>query len=521
MSVTILQDALTPEQQNQLIEQLTFEPKNFQAQKHMGTIFEGDDDEISSTFTVYNQRRIFTYQYLDVETKTSSGEIRKIKVKKAVPTKVIDIPMYYGRIFSSYYKIPMMYLPEYPERGYNFTGSLRTPGFEYQEKIVNSGLEHLKKYRSTLIAAHPGAGKTVMSVALASLNANHPVAVVIHLDTLIKQWVDTFKEYTDAKVAIIEHPGNKTEAQIIENLSQYNAYIVMEARVKHIPDVIMNQIGTIIVDEAHRFCTPTKSANLLNYRCKYIIALSATPKRKDGLHSVLEAFAGTHSIEKRLEKPFHTYCVQTCITPVREAGFRGRVNFTKLSQSLMYSDVRNLYIGHLVLKNQSRKILVLTKEKKHVGVLSAMLDELGIRNATMCGNSKTYKDAPVLIGTVSKIGTGFDEKSFSTGYNGRRLDLLIMAVSYSDKAVIEQNVGRVLRAAAPNVIYLCDNDTICNNHWTTFRRWAQNNKGTHSTTKIDLPNMRLTLEAYAQKHIEKLKSNKRCIIKVTDEIVLV
>lgn len=492
MSVSMRCDSLTRELEHLLIQLLTMEPKGFRPNDYNSGAYNphDDDDSMNKAFTIF-------------------------KTREYKGCKFVDVPLFFGRFFSVNCKIPLLRSPIYPQRGYQFTGRLDMKGREYQQNIVNEALEHLKTYKTTLIAAHPGAGKTVMGAAVGSLVAKHPVAIIIHLELLISQWRNTFSDHTDAKVYTIGERDNKC------TIEEANVYLVMDQRTKHIPENILYQIGTVIVDEAHRFCTAARALSLLKFRPQYLILLSATPKRQDGLHSVLHAFAGEHSIIKKYDNPFHVYCVHTSLTPVREQGYKGNVNFTKLSQSLMYSDVRNLYICHLVLKNPSKKILILIKEKKHVDILSGMLTELGIRNACMRGSDKSYVDSPVLIGTVAKIGTAFDESSFAQGFNGKRLELLIMAVFYRDPAVIEQNVGRVLRASAPNIIYLLDNDSICDRHWAVFRRWAQNNQGTQSGFMLNLPNMAQEMKDFGKEHIEKVKKSggKRIIVK-RDEIVL-
>ena len=91
-----------------------------------------------------------------------------------------------------------------------------------------------------------------------------------------------------------------------------------------------------------------------------------------------------------------------------------------------------------------------------------MFDEKGAECSTLYGSDTSYEDANIIISTFSKIGEGFDEENMCDTWNGKRLEMLIIAISKKD---IHQNAGRVFRSENPVLIYLVDDDKRIQNHY--------------------------------------------------------
>ena len=65
--------------------------------------------------------------------------------------------------------------------------------------------------------------------------------------------------------------------------------------------------GLVIIDEIHTICTDSFSRGLLYLFPDYMIGLSATPFRTDGMDRLIELFCGPEIIYRKLYKPFNTY----------------------------------------------------------------------------------------------------------------------------------------------------------------------------------------------------------------------
>ena len=117
------------------------------------------------------------------------------------------------------------------------------------------------------------------------------------------------------------------------------------------------------------------------------------------------------------------------------------------------------------------RILVMTNRVCHAKEIKAKLDLLGVDCDIMAGNKKEYEHCRVLIGTISKIGTGFDEAKACKNFSGEPIGLMIVLFSTKSNILIEQTSGRIFRHKAPNIIYFLDNASISKGHWYTAKKW--------------------------------------------------
>jgi hypothetical protein len=311
---------------------------------------------------------------------------------------------------------------------------------------------------------------TILGAYLAS-KAGLLTIVLAHRKTLLGQWQNTFHKVTDAQTWIV---GNEPMP------ARFNVIICLDKRVKKLGDDLVKRVGMLIIDEAHVFCTPDHVDDLLRFQPRYIIAETATLKRDDDMDRMITALCGLQQISREMTKEFYVYKLATGIAGQRESRKGGQgVNWNVLMSSLTSNPHRNQLIVDVVAKNPDRKILVLTGLVKHVKTLYQMLKEKGESVDYMCGNKKMYADSRVLIGTISKIGTGFDEESFCRDYGGKRIDLAILVQSVAKSALLEQSVGRAFRAHLPNIIHFVDADPTIERHWKRVARpWYKSRGGT-------------------------------------------
>ena len=159
------------------------------------------------------------------------------------------------------------------------------------------------------------------------------------------------------------------------------------------------------------------------------------------------------------------------------ANKQGDTDWNKTLKFLLESEQRNNYIIKIVKENSDKKILILTPYVAHVNFLKKQIMLFESSVDYMCGKKKTYNDSKILIGSISKLGTGFDEASSCANYNGKRIELIILCGATNDPGLLEQNVGRILRSDFPIVYDLVDSSKICINHWKNRYKWYVNNLG--------------------------------------------
>ena len=162
-----------------------------------------------------------------------------------------------------------------------------------------------------------------------------------------------------------------------------------------------------------------------------------------------------------------------------------------MSKSLAESQERNKLIVSIVTTNIHRKFIILSKLQDHVKLLEDIFTKIGIKVGTLYGSKSKYSDSPVLIGTIPKIGTGFDENTACDDFQGVASDTLILCHSVKNWRLFEQLRGRCMRSKSPIVIWLADPISTIDNHFRELKSWIKETNGTiidaHASLGIALP----------------------------------
>lgn len=390
----------------------------------------------------------------------------------------IDKAMYLSLPFAFAASLTGKYLNNsnnYQTADYKFTKQLH----DKQVPIMEEMRLQLKTYNSCTLRLPPGWGKTVLGALAASENGLL-TCVLFHREIIGQAWYNTFRDFTTAKVWLVGDPTSK-------EIEKPDVILCLDTRVVSLPPEILKKIGFLIIDEAHCFCTPSHVKILLSFQPKCVLAETATLHRVDGMHTMITTMCGNHCVLRNNDKPFTVYKLQTGVEPTYKTGFDGKVDWASLSNNLARDEYRNSLILTLVALNLQHKILILTRTKEHATILYDNLKKrkylptpTGMQECSvdyMMGTKKEYEDSKVLVGTMSKIGTGFDEKAACSTFNGIRISLVILAASIKNVALLEQNVGRAFRAEKPNIIHLVDNNKTILNHWVVARAWYNKNMG--------------------------------------------
>jgi superfamily II DNA or RNA helicase len=357
----------------------------------------------------------------------------------------------------------------HPRADFRFTGEL----FSHQTEVSQEALQQLQLKGTTTLGVYPGFGKTVVGAFLsAAMGLN--VVVLYHREFLGNQWDKTFEDFTNATRWIVGTPMPETFPHVT---------FCMDSRFHLLPEAFRDRIGTLIVDEAHSFCTPSRIECLLAWHPKYVIAETATLERTDGMHLMIQTICGTHGIFRTSTKQFQVMHIETSIEPEVRSTARG-TDWNSLIKSVCYNPTRNQMILSMVQNNPTHKILILCAEVQHVNLLCEALRQMGESVDTMAGNKNSYSDSRVLVGTISKIGTGFDEKTACPDFNGIRINMLILATSIKKAALLEQTVGRVFRSDLPVVCDFVDANPILKRHWNERKKWYVSRNGTIQSIKM-------------------------------------
>ena len=331
-----------------------------------------------------------------------------------------------------------------------FNGEIRP----IQQETIDATLKNFEIHQGGLISLDTGLGKTVVGLKLISI-LNLKTLIVVHADFLLDQWISRIKQFLpDARIGVI-----KQERCEVENVDIVVAMIQTLIK-REYPKGTFDSIGMLQIDEVHHTGSRTFSTIFFKVQPKYLLGLSATPERKDGLSKVIYWFLGPQiiTIKRETGKPSIKF-VNADVTGYTEKYNRlGKINNPEMITDLTNQKDRNeLIIKNIVdLLKENRKILVISDRRSHCEYLNNCLKEMDISSGLYLGGMKTQErensiTCSVIIGTYQAASEGFDVPN---------LDTLILSTPKSD---IEQAVGRILRQKNKNdplVIDIVDSFSI-------------------------------------------------------------
>ncbi len=264
--------------------------------------------------------------------------------------------------------------------------------------------------------------------------------VVVHKQFLMDQWEERIRKFVPlARVGRLQ--------QNIEDVDQCDIVVGMlqSIAMREYDEDVFEDFGLVIFDEVHVVPAPVFSRALLKLCTPYVLGLSATPERRDGLTRVIHWFVGPTFFE-------HALSGEDRVT-VRVVNFRLNralpMNTVAAATIVCAMPDRNAMIVDRVagLVFAGHKVLLLSDRRAHCENLKLSLRKINVDAALYLGGMKNYElkkseEARVLLGTYALAREGLDIPS---------LDALVLATPRSD---VTQACGRILhgRTDMPPVI---------------------------------------------------------------------
>ena len=290
--------------------------------------------------------------------------------------------------------------------------------------------------------------------------------VIVHKEFLLNQWIEKINEFLpDAKIG-------KIQGQIID-IEDKDIVIGMlqSLSMKEYPEDTFDSFGFTILDETHHLAAEVFVRSLQKIVTKYILGLSATMERKDGLTKVFKMFIGDIIYKMKRDKDEGVlikavkFVTQDEEFNTVEYDFRGNVKYSTMISKICSFNNRTEMILSIIeneLKlNNKQQIIVLGQFKN---ILTYLYKAIEHRNIGTVGyyiggmkeeQLKKSELKQIIIATYSMAAEGLDIKTLTT---------LILATPKTD---IEQAVGRILREKheQPLVIDMFDNHEVFKKQW--------------------------------------------------------
>lgn len=363
----------------------------------------------------------------------------------------IRIPRGYG--VAEYGEPDLFALKEHPvenPNAFEFNGTLR----EHQEKPHVVVLDHLRKKHIGVLCLQTGSGKSITCLHLLSY-LKQRTCILIHKSTLLQQWKEEIHKFLpNARVAIIQ--------QTRKNFSEdFDIYLMMIQTLINIPSV-PGIFGLTVIDEVHHAPAETFSKIFYKVNSKYMLGLSATPNRKDGLTKVLHWHMGPMIYEEKPDRrDQQTTEIHICRYDHPTLHLNPRENYSAMITDIGNHKMRSQFVKNAVLnmlKNDPqklRRVVVFTERRNHASHLWNEFEKENTGRTIGLALGSMKKE--LLDRELKKEVIIATYQSISEGVSIEQLNCIVFA---SPKKDITQALGRIFRKIHkdihPLIIDICD-----------------------------------------------------------------
>jgi superfamily II DNA or RNA helicase len=313
--------------------------------------------------------------------------------------------------------------------------------------MQSTGAEKLLAHDSGVVVAPPGFGKTVLGAFLAARRGCSTI-VLVHRRQLVDQWVAQLAVHLGLKPSEIGSARRKLTGRLdVVTLQSL-------ARVDRI-DERMAHYGHVIVDECHHLPAVSFERVLRAAAGRYFTGLTATPRRRDGLHPILAMQLGPvrFTVSAKAMAAQSGFGRQFIVRPTRStvSDEKGAA-LQEVYRQLAADHARNgLIVADVVAAIEAgRSPLVLTERRDHLARLAALIAEHTADVVVLHGGmakrerekvalalrAPSETEGRVILATGRFAGEGFDDA---------RLDTLVLALPVSWKGTLVQYAGRLHR----------------------------------------------------------------------------
>jgi len=300
-----------------------------------------------------------------------------------------------------------------------------------------------------VLVAPPGVGKTVIGTYLIAARGVSTL-VLVHRRPLLDQWVN--------KLAMFLGISTNEIGQLVGGKKKGNgrldvAMVQSLSRDGDVEDSLAGY-GHVIVDECHHVPAVSFERVLKNVKARFLVGLTATPRRRDGHDPICEmqlgsvAFAFDAKAEAKARPFEHT------LIP-RETAFiasKPDLSLQEICRELTNDQTRN----DVILRDVSHALgdgrvpLVLTERKEHLDILAEMLRGVS-RHVIVMRGGMVAREARAATARLARHATSGERVIVATGryvgegFDDARLDTLFLTMPVSWKGTLIQYAGRLHR----------------------------------------------------------------------------
>jgi len=344
------------------------------------------------------------------------------------------------------------------------------PPRDFQKDIIET---FIGKGANGLICVPCGYGKTFMALNIAVL-LRRRFLIVVDKEFLMNQWKSEIENFiVGARVGILQ--ANKVQI----DAEKYDVTICMIQTIcrRELPEGFFDQYGFTIFDECHHLGAAYFCQALKKIQTKYMLGLSATPDRDDGLSLVFEYHLGEPVYKVTKRAPDKEAVVKAVWFNTDDAAYnevpvnwRGEPITAKLLNQVAEFESRNKKIMELIdeyAQDPDRFILILSDRISQLEWIEKALNEWPTKfvHGYYIGGMKQSKlddnadKCQILLATYQMASEAFSVKKLNT---------VILATPRKN---VEQSTGRIFRERiderkkAPHIVDIIDSHDCHKRRW--------------------------------------------------------
>jgi superfamily II DNA or RNA helicase len=386
--------------------------------------------------------------------------------------------------------------------------STKFPPHDFQKEIIET---FIKKDGNGLICVPCGYGKTFMALNIAVLLKKR-LLIVVDKEFLMNQWKSEIENFIHgARVGILQ--GNKVQI----DAEKYDITICMIQTIcrREFPEGFFDEYGFTIFDECHHLGAAYFCQALKKIQTRYMLGLSATPDREDGLSKVFEYHLGEPVYKNTKREPDKEAVVKVVWFSSEDPAYtevpvnwRGEPVTAKLLNQVAEFEPRNNKILGLIdeyAQDPNRFILILSDRISQLEWFEKALGTKylhgyyigGMKQAKLDDNATTCQ---ILLATYQMASEAFSVKKLNT------------VVLATPRKNVEQSTGRIFRQriderkVAPHIVDIIDSHECHKRRWYIRQRFYKECQYTFE--HIDKPKKVITNGTEPNEHGSLFKFSK-------------
>jgi superfamily II DNA or RNA helicase len=343
---------------------------------------------------------------------------------------------------------------------------------DFQQEIMSQFVE---RGANGLICVPCGYGKTFMALRIA-LTLGLRFLIIVDKEFLMNQWKAEMERFLHGiRIGVLQAEKVQTDA------AAYDVTIGMIQTIcrRDFPDGFFDQYGFTIFDECHHLGASYFCRALQRIQTRYMLGLSATPDREDGLTFVFESFLGEPVYKKTQRDPDREAKVRAVWFTSEDPAYaeiplnpRGEPITAKLLNQVAEYEPRNQRILSLIhdYAGDNRRFLLLLSDR--ISQLDWFHERLtahpscsgfkvgyyigGMKQTVLDENADTCR---LLLATYQMASEAFSVK---------RLNTVILATPRKN---VQQSTGRVFRErmeerkVPPHIVDIIDSHDCHKRRW--------------------------------------------------------